>query len=76
MIACLRSIRKQRPRKIIIAVPVISAEALEIIRPETDDLVCLRIAPVIKSCSEYFEVFQKIDQVKVRNLLDKSRKRL
>ena len=74
MIACLRSIRRQGPSKIILAVPVVRQKVLDTLRAEADELVCLRIEPYIISTKEYFSAFPKIDQEKVCNLLSRSNK--
>jgi len=41
MMVCLRSIKKQAPAKIIVAVPVSTVAASQQIMPEVDDFICL-----------------------------------
>ena len=76
IISCLRSIKKQRPFKVIVAVPVASEDALKMLRLEADHVVCLRVDRFIASGEEYFSAFPKIDQENVRNLLNTSRQRI
>lgn len=76
IISCLRSIKKQRPFKVIVAVPVASEDALKMLRLEADHVVCLRVDRFIASGEEYFSAFPKIDQGNVRNLLNTSRQRI
>jgi putative phosphoribosyl transferase len=76
MMACLRGIKKQNPLKVIVAVPFISAEAARIISAEADDLVFLDLKHSIELASDYFIDFPKIDEVKVKELLLASRKRV
>jgi len=76
MLACIRSIKKQKPLKIIVAVPLVAAEAARLVQAEADDLVFLQIEPVINSPGEYYEKFPLIDQAKVKEILESARKKL
>lgn len=74
MMACLRGIRKQHPLKIIVAVPVVVAEAARIVRAEADEFVFLKMDPFVGRPQEYFVDFPKVDKLTVKELLDASRK--
>ncbi len=74
VIACLRGIKKQSPLKVIVAVPIVAAEAARIVSAEADDLKFLRMEPSLESAHEYFADFPKVDDNKVKALLDASRK--
>lgn len=54
MTACLRSIRKQRPSKIIVAVPLISAEAASLIGAEADEVCFLKMETFPEQPDAYF----------------------
>jgi predicted phosphoribosyltransferase len=43
MLTAVRSIRKRKPKKIVVAVPTASLGALELIGHEADEIVCLNI---------------------------------
>jgi predicted phosphoribosyltransferase len=43
MLAAARSVRRQRPEKIVVAVPTASIGAIELLAPEVDEIVCLNI---------------------------------
>ena len=45
MLAAVQSIRKQKPKEIIIAIPTASAGAVQLIKPEVDRFICLYIHP-------------------------------
>lgn len=74
MMACLRSIRKQNPLRIVVAVPVVSAEAARIVRAETDDIKFIKMAPSVESSHEYFADFPKVDERRVKELFEMSHK--
>ena len=76
MMACLGGIKKQAPLKVIVAVPCVSAEALQNLSTEADDVVFLDMKYSIESASDYFVDFPKIDEEKVKEILMASRKRL
>jgi predicted phosphoribosyltransferase len=74
LLACIREIKNQKPLKIIVAVPVVSAEAARIISAEVDDLLFLKMETNIHSLKDYYGDFKSIDKEKVKELLDASRK--
>ena len=43
MLAGSNSIKRKKPGKIVIAVPTASIGAIELLRPEVDEIVCLNI---------------------------------
>jgi putative phosphoribosyl transferase len=43
MLAASNSVRKKKPEKIVVAVPTASTGAIELLRPEVDEIVCLNI---------------------------------
>jgi putative phosphoribosyl transferase len=75
IMACLRGIKKQSPLKIIVAVPVVDAEAARVIRAEADDLYFLKMENTIGSPSDHFIHFPKIDESKVIELFKSSKKK-
>lgn len=69
MLACLKEIKKQQPLKLIVAVPVVSAEAARIVQAEVDNIIFLKMVPEVRSGKYYFADFPKIDNDKVKELL-------
>jgi putative phosphoribosyl transferase len=76
IIACLREIKRQKPLKIIIAVPFVSAEAARVVSAEADGIVFLRMEPVIQSPHQLYAEFPRIDHNSVRELLSISKRAL
>ena len=76
MLACIHEIKKQKPLKLVVAVPVANAEAARIVRAEVDDAVFLRIEKEVGPAKRYFTNYQKIDRDQVKKLLDISNKNL
>jgi predicted phosphoribosyltransferase len=76
LIACLRSIRKQNPLKVIVAVPIVGADAARIVGAEADELKCIRTEPVPGHPFEYFVKFPRIDDKKVKELFVAARQKV
>jgi predicted phosphoribosyltransferase len=63
--AALQAIRLQRPRKTILAVPVAPDEALEELRFEADEVVCLESYALFGSVGAYYGDFRQVDDREV-----------
>jgi predicted phosphoribosyltransferase len=73
IMACLRSIQKQRPVKIIIAIPFVRAEIARLLRTEADDIVFLQMKNSGFSGMDFFDNFPEVDRERVRLLMNQSR---
>jgi len=73
IMACLRSIRKHHPSKLVVAIPVIGATSLNVLSKESDDLFFLTTMPEHEATEEYFMRFPKVGRRTVRGLLRRSR---
>jgi predicted phosphoribosyltransferase len=70
LIACLRTIRKQQPLKIIVAVPVVTAEAARIVGAECDEIRFIKMNTTLESPHQYFEDFAPVTERMVQQLFD------
>lgn len=76
MLAAVRHARSLNPAKVIVGVPVGSAEACNRLRKEADDLVCLATPECFYAVGEWYRDFQQVGDSEVQNLLAESRRRL
>jgi len=76
ILACLLEVKRQQPLKVIVAVPVVTAEAARLVRAQVDDIHFLRIMPVIHSGNDHYANFPKVDESKVKELLVAARRRV
>lgn len=74
MMACLRTIRKQRPLKIVVAVPVVAAEAARIVGAASDDFKFIKMDSTLESPHRYFTDFPRVKEKMVKEIFDTSRK--
>ncbi len=73
MLACLRTIRKQQPGKIIVVVPAVTPEATRAIAPEMDEIVYLTIEPTIQAIGNLYADFPNVPDEEVISMLQQSR---
>ena len=72
MRAAALAVRSQRPAKLIVAVPTASQDALEMIGPLADEVICLEAPPHFYAVGEWYRHFGQTTDDEVRRLLDKS----
>ncbi|HEX8040690.1 MAG TPA: phosphoribosyltransferase family protein [Chryseosolibacter sp.] len=75
VIACLRSIQKQKPLKVVLAIPVVSVEAAYVVGAMAE-LVFLRMEPAIRSGKDHYVDFPDIDDNRVKQLFEESTSKL
>ena len=67
--AALRAVRRRRPRRLVLAVPVCAPEALERLRAEADEVVCLLVPRRLGGVSQFYRDFSQVtDEEVLRDL--------
>jgi predicted phosphoribosyltransferase len=61
MLAAIRSVRAQRPRKIVVAIGVAPPESLDAIGREADEVVCLAAPDNFYAVGQFFEDFSEVN---------------
>ncbi|HZN92490.1 MAG TPA: phosphoribosyltransferase family protein [Myxococcales bacterium] len=69
MLAALRAVRERGGRRIILAVPIGSGQALEDLAPQVDELVCLRVPSALSTIGAWYEDFSQTSDREVLELL-------
>ena len=67
--AALRSLRKKHPAQLMLAVPVGSHEAVELLRIEADAVLCLEIPDYLGAIGMWYEHFAQTSDQEVLQLL-------
>jgi putative phosphoribosyl transferase len=67
--AALRSVRTQKPRRLILAVPVAPTSALEELRVEADEIICLENYESFGAVGFYYSDFHQVSDEDVHSLL-------
>jgi putative phosphoribosyl transferase len=63
--AALRAIRKQRPRRLVLAVPVCAPDSLDRLRDEADDVVCLLAPAHLYGVGQWYRDFSQVSDREV-----------
>jgi predicted phosphoribosyltransferase len=67
--AALRSVRHRAPRRVVLAVPVGSPEAVDLLRAEADDVICLYQPARFMAVGLWYEDFQQLSDADVLEAL-------
>lgn len=74
MIAALRAVRSRRPARLVAAMGVASTEALQLIRDEADEVVCLHTPEAMYAIGLYFRDFSQVSDEDVAATLQRARR--
>jgi putative phosphoribosyl transferase len=74
MLAAVRAVKEQSPKKVVVAIPTASLGAIELLAPEVDEIVCLNIrsGPSFAVADAYKNWYDLTDE-EVQNILAASR---
>jgi len=75
MRAAIWSLRRGRPKKVVVAIPVGSAESCASIDAEVDDLICLHSEEPFHAVGMYYRDFSQVSDEQVIALLSEYRQR-
>jgi putative phosphoribosyl transferase len=67
--AAVAALRRKRPSKLVLAVPVASRSALEDLRSEVDEIVCLSCPEPFHAVGMYYDDFAQVDDNEVVRLM-------
>lgn len=69
MLVAIKSLKYDGVKKIIVAVPVSSGEAMRSIRPEVDEIICLHVDENLGAIGFFYTLFNQTDDSEVVKLL-------
>lgn len=67
--AAAKIIRSFRPKQLILAVPCASPSAVNLIRDDYDNVICLNISPDFMAVGQFYRDFAPVGDLKVKELL-------
>ncbi len=73
-LAALRSLRRQRPRRLVLAVPVASPDTIDLLRPEADEIVCSKVNDSLFAVGEAYSDFRQLSDDDVIEFLQRPTK--
>ena len=69
LMAAVRLLRQSEPARIVIAVPVASRRAQELLTPEVDEFICLHSPAFFTGVGAFYEHFEQVSDEEVMALL-------
>ncbi|TRX36599.1 phosphoribosyltransferase [Flavobacterium sp. ZT3R18] len=69
LLACISMLRKRKPAKIIVAVPVLPLDVLEIFKQQTDEFVYLITSSNFRSVGAFYDQFYQVEDDEVIQML-------
>lgn len=73
--AAVMSIRKRKPKEIVVAVPVAPQDAVEVLTGDGTRVVCLETPGPFLAIGEFYGTFDQVEDEEVKQILDRSRSR-
>jgi putative phosphoribosyl transferase len=74
MKAAIRAVRKRRPARLIVAIPVASPDVIAELRREVDDVVCLHQPDALLAIGLWYEDFHQVRDDEVVQILEHARR--
>jgi predicted phosphoribosyltransferase len=65
MLEAIQLVRDQNPKKIVVAVPVASPEAVAFFKPRVDEIICLYQPKDFKAVGQFYEDFPQVTDEEV-----------
>ncbi|ADV01653.1 phosphoribosyltransferase [Alicycliphilus denitrificans] len=69
MVAALHGLRQRHPARLVCAVPVSSPEALDMVRPLADEVLCLQAPADFRAVGQFYRDFAQVEDDEVVALL-------
>lgn len=74
MLAAIHVVRKQKPKKIVVAVPVAPSEGLAKIKAEADETICLYVPSFFFAIGQFYENFVQVEDEEAIAILQRCHK--
>lgn len=69
-LSAIQYIRKQKPKKIILATPVSAADSHEKLKKEVDEMICLDVQDDFFAVGQFYDEFNQVGDKEAKRLLD------
>jgi putative phosphoribosyl transferase len=69
--AALRGVRQQKPKRLILAIPVAPADSLDGLRTDADEIVCLETPEDFYAVRQFYRDFSQVSDEQVQRILAK-----
>jgi putative phosphoribosyl transferase len=66
------SVKKRRPKEVVVAVPVAPRDAVEVLREDGTKVICLETPGPFLAIGEFYGDFGQVEDMEVKRILDAS----
>ncbi len=73
--AAVMTVKRMKPRQIVVAVPVAPADAVETLSEDGTTVVCLEMPGSFLAIGEFYADFNQVEDIEVRRILDAAARR-
>ena len=70
VLAAIRILRGQKVRRLVLAVPVCSADTAQVLKPLVDRFVCLEIPPSFSAVGQFYSDYAQVADTDVKRIMD------
>jgi putative phosphoribosyl transferase len=70
--AAVMSVRKRKPREVVVAVPVAPSDAIDTLTEDGNRVVCLEVPGPFLAIGEFYGSFDQVEDEEVKRILDES----
>jgi len=74
MLATIDLVKKDKPKKIIVAIPVAPLEAISMLEVHVDEVICLSTPPGFSAVGQFYENFEQVSDEEAITLLKEANK--
>jgi len=71
--AAVMSVKKRKPKEIVVAVPVAPKDAVETLASDVNRVVCLETPGPFLAIGEFYTVFDQVEDEEVKRILERNR---
>lgn len=71
-LSAIQFIKNHKPKKVVLAVPVVPKEAVSKFETEVDDFVYIEATEMFYAVGQFYEDFPQVEDTEVKDLLDRS----
>ncbi len=71
--AALRALKRQKPMRLVLAIPVAPAETVAALKPDADEIVCPQVLEDFIAVGAYYRNFRQVEDADVARLLAEAR---
>lgn len=74
IISAVEMLHKEKPEKIVVAIPVSSRSALQKLESAAfiDEVICLSVPNIFRAVGQFYENFEQVEETEVKILLNKN----